>query len=1013
MRAPILAALLLLAGTALQVSAQGPVRVPAVADTAALPPVYPAPDAAPGSVVSVAVRVPARHGAAAARFAIRPGTRVMLYGPDAGVLDWTGAEAILPLTFSVPRDEAAGVMHIAHVEVQWPDGGRWIVDVQTRVRVRRALELVADTASVHVPRGERSTFGFTVRNSGNAVDTVRLSFHAPPRWLISPPEPLVIAPGERARGAISVQVPGDAFTGETQIIGVTASGLGSQSSASVSLQVANDADAHARWVQMPATVVVGLADAGALDAAPFAIGLNAAGPIGRGVHASVLVRHAEPGYTAPALQRYLSGPSLHAEVRTDHHRISVGDILFGGSPLLGAYAQASGADGSFRLGDVSTSVFAARPHQLDAPEREGHLLTARAQLPAFGGNLGVAAADLDRPYGVGTLTERSRLATASFGAELLEGLNARAEAGFMQLRDADGRTRSGVALDVHSSYRRSGLALEARVRRVPGALATSGSAVDETFVSGAFDLGSGMSVSAWALRNDVALLDGSGSQQDGAALSLRWRNGIASAQLTAHAHETEGTGLITGDSRRRSLSFGGMAPIGPLMLDGTVEVGRAHTRGIEEALRQATARLSYQRGAAWAWIGATHASGLFGSDLTRLDAGAAARTGRFEIDGRAGTYVGSGTASGRLDAWASTTFHVDSRTALIAGIDYSPWNAGDGVRVSLGARRSFGLPLPLRRRATAEGTVFDDRNGNLRRDPGEPPLRGVTIRRAGALATTDERGRFAFYNDQPSRDGLRVDAPSLGAGLMLPPGVPLPATGRVDVPIHRTGSLRLDLFLDTDGDGARTAGERSAPGASIELIDDRGRTRTATTDANGTIEFRALSPGTYGVTAYALRGQATVTARTIEIRIEAAADERLDVPVPFRPMEIRFRTPLPPDTVTTILGAASTNGSAAGRAPSAARHPHASGADADILRVAPDAARTKDAPSAFAAAPVRTDDAVPARLTATRVRPAAQTTPAGVRSRRSFGFGAGAVPLVILALLVLSLVSLRRRRDER
>ncbi len=1011
MRHFFVVAMTLLAATASVATAQGPVRATATADSTSLPPVLRAPDAMPGSVVSVAVRVPRRGPTDSASFTVRPGTKVMLYGPDSGELAWSGGESVLPLTFSVPRDEAAGMMHIAHVEVHWSDGVRWVTDVQSRVGVRRGLVLQVDTSSVLVPRGGSARVGFTIRNAGNATDTVALSFFKPARWDASAPASVVLASGDSHTGQFEVTTPGDVVYGETQVIRFAATGLGSDAAANVSFEVASEVSDDSRWVRLPATAVVGVTDAGAFNDAPFAFGLEASGPIGYGAEASLLARHSPYESSSPAFQRYLAGPSLRLQLRRGDQRVTGGDILFGGSPLHGSYTQASGFEGQARIGTVTTNVFAGRPFQLDAPARPGHLLSARTETPLANGTVGVSIADLERPYGVGALTERTQVATASFQGELRAGLSTRAEAGFMRLEDDEGRTRDGLSVDVSSRYRRNGVNVEARVRRVPGALATSGAAVDETFLSGAFDIGRGMSINGWAVRNDVDLLDGSGSTHDGAALALRWQEGMASAQVSANLNETSGGGLITGDSRRRSVALGGTAPVGPLMVEGTVELGQARTRDVAESLRHVTARLSYQAGAAWAWLGATHASGLFGSDLTRVDAGATLRAGRFEVDGHAGTYVGGGDAAGRLDAWLASTFHVDGQTALIAGIDYAPWNPTNaGIRVSFGARRAFGLPLPMPRHAVSEGTVYEDINGNLVRDAGEPVLSRVRIRRGSMLATTDEEGRFRFFEEVTVRDALRVDVTSLEGGMLVPPGTKLQPTGRVDVPIHRAASLRLELFRDVNDDGVRDSREVAAQGATIELVDETGRTRTAAADSIGTINFGALSPGTYTVRAFGAANQRTV-GRTLTVQLEAGAPARVEVPVRYRPVEIRFRTPLPAnDSVPTIVG---MNDAPAPNLPGGAPGEPARDAASNRVHVRPSSPEPRDL---AARAAVSADNDVQPAFTGARL--AASQQPDG-DANRAIALRQPAridrLPLLVLftalgLTLLLALLGWRRRR---
>ncbi len=988
--------LLLAAGRPAHLAAQGPAVVNA--DSVAANLVFTAADAQPGAIVSAVLRVPLPSTTEPAQFQIRVAAGVLLHGTASGELRATDGSALLPVAFSVARDAAAGTTRVARVVVVHADGSEWIADVQSRVTIRRGLALALDSSAVLVARGDRVRIGYTLRNTGNATDTIAFRLQAPAHWPQATPSGVVLAPGAAHTGTLDLAASPDAPVGETQILRLTATGRGSTAAANLSFEVGSGLSRDSRWVQLPATLLVGASDAGAGTATPLALALDARGRIGQDTDASLLVRRAPRDDTPPAFLPYLAGPSLRAELRRGPHRVSAGDLLFGGSALQGGFLQASGVDARVQLGSVTTSVFAGQPFQLDEPGRPGHLVRAGAEAELAAGTIGVVVADLDRPAGLSARSERTRMATASWQGELLQGLSTRAEAGLVHLRDADGRTRDGVALEVESRFRRDRFGIEARVRRVPGTLATAGRASDETYVASSLDLGAGLSLQGWAIRNEIRLLDGTGSTQDGAAAGARWQRGAASARVGVNVSETSGEGLLTGDARRRSLSVGATAPVGPLLLEGSLDVGTMQVRDVENDLRQAMGRVSWNTRSGMAWIGATHAGGMFGSDLTRVDAGANARRGRLEVDARAGRYLGAGTA-GRFDAWLATTVHVDRSTAVVAGLDHTPWTGG-GVRVSLGVRRALAMPLPLQRQPAVDGVLFEDRNGNLERDAGEPPLAGVRVRLDGMLAVTDEHGRFAFYDASHRSAELRIDVGSLDAGLMLPPGSAIPAQRRVAVPVHRAAALRLDLFLDENGDGMRGAGEQPAAGGAIQLVDGHGRTRVASADADGTLRFGALSPGTYTVRASPSGSVRAPEARTLEIGLAAGAAARLDVPVPFRAREIRFGpTGTPPAD------------SMAGDPPHAAGLDASGGAVPAAPRPASGAARATSRPREAQSIAAQRDARAPVTVSATLVGAAPERAGASVvRPSHAARDDRGSTALALSWLLFLILLVLLRRR---
>ena len=850
-----------------------------------------APDARPGAVVSVVVRVPALALDSSAVYTLTPAEGVRLFGTTTGTLARSGAMAMVPFAFATPRGQPPGPMNIARLDVRRHDGAVWRAHVRTTVGAHHALRLRADTAAVLLERGTALPLVFTLVNAGNATDTVVVSVMQPARWHVESPPALVIEPGGEARVVLRVRAPDDALLGETQIVHVVAAGLGGSAGGNVQIEVGNGVDDGSPWVNMPATATIGISDAAAGGEAPLAVGLDASGRIGRGTDATITLRHTPLRQMAPAFHRYLNGPAVRVGLRRGDNSIEGGDLVLGGAPLMGHVTQGTGVQARLRFGALLTEMYAARP-SMYGTAHSGALLHASGELPIGFGTVGVRLADLERPYGISGVNERTSLAAARFATAPRQPFAAHVETGVMRVEDAAGRNRTGAAVDLQTRYHQSRLDITARLRRVPGALATSGPAIDESFIGAGLDLGAGLAVNGWAAHNGIRLLDGAGTTFDGGALALQWRRGPASAQLGGHLSSTESRGFFGRDAARRSVTLGGTAPLGPVRVDGTLEIGRSRTHDAERDLRSVQARASWQHGPLWLWLGTTHTRGLYASSYHRTDIGASMRTRRIEMDAGIGANLLAASADERAIAgWASTTVHTDARTSLVFGLDYARWSAsGGGTRVSFGARRAFALPLPLRRRPVASGTVFDDLDGDLVRDPDEPPVPHVRVRRGTLATTSDERGTFAFRSDDAgvARE-LRVDAATLPQGMMVPPAAALASEGRVDVPLHRAAALRLSLFEDLDGDGVRSANERGSPAALVLVIDDRGRTRTALADSTGTITFRALSPGVYSVRAPG--SDRALQPRTLTVRLEPGGDATVEVPVPIRVRAIRFRGP--------------------------------------------------------------------------------------------------------------------------
>ncbi|HKD10936.1 MAG TPA: SdrD B-like domain-containing protein, partial [Thermoanaerobaculia bacterium] len=167
------------------------------------------------------------------------------------------------------------------------------------------------------------------------------------------------------------------------------------------------------------------------------------------------------------------------------------------------------------------------------------------------------------------------------------------------------------------------------------------------------------------------------------------------------------------------------------------------------------------------------------------------------------------------------------------------------------------------------GTKFEDLNANGARDPGEPPLPGVTISLAPSAggapetATTDASGNFLFTNvaagdyvlSETVPAGFTQTAPASGTI-----AVTLPANGSsLDSLFGNfagvlTGTISGAKFLDTNGNGVRDAGEAGQPGVTITLSTCPAAPTcsgivvgTTVTAADGTFQFSNVAFGRYAI----------------------------------------------------------------------------------------------------------------------------------------------------------------------
>lgn len=252
---------------------------------------------------------------------------------------------------------------------------------------------------------------------------------------------------------------------------------------------------------------------------------------------------------------------------------------------------------------------------------------------------------------------------------------------------------------------------------------------------------------------------------------------------------------------------------------------------------------------------------------TRSDA-----QGNYRFDGLLpGTYtVVEETPAGLIDG--------PDRAGTVDGQPMGTVSANDtisGIRLTSG-QSATGYDFCEHAPASLSGSVYHDRNNNGRRDSGEEPLAGVTVRLLGedrqVLATgkTDANGRYEFRDlragqytvveSQPAGYLDGRDTPGTIAGVTV--GVAVNPGDEIGQITLRWGDAGQDynfgellsgsiaglVFADLDLDCRFDPEEQPLAGVTVELRDAAGRIlATLQTDQQGRYRFADLAPGEYTV----------------------------------------------------------------------------------------------------------------------------------------------------------------------
>ncbi len=170
---------------------------------------------------------------------------------------------------------------------------------------------------------------------------------------------------------------------------------------------------------------------------------------------------------------------------------------------------------------------------------------------------------------------------------------------------------------------------------------------------------------------------------------------------------------------------------------------------------------------------------------------------------------------------------------------------------------------------TISGTVFDDLNGNGRRDAGEPGFANQTVfidtnknalLDSGELSQlTNATGAFSFAALQEGKLRLRHLVPT-GRRITAPGSVFHDVSVLVDGSVAgldfgntNTAIIRGTVFSDLNTNGLRDNGEPGLAGWTVFLdknddgIYQPGVEKVRVTNSNGDYRFAGLTPGTYRV----------------------------------------------------------------------------------------------------------------------------------------------------------------------
>ncbi len=841
-------------------------------------PLTPMARAVPGSVTTLSLEVPRplRQETRTATYVMRPAEGVRLFGDTTGQLAGTG-DLSLPITFSVLPDRDAGNADVATVNVTWSDGSSWTGTARVSVVARHALRVTLRTDGDVVIKGQLLVRAL-ITNSGNATDSVRLSCDVGAGWLAACDAGLLVLPvGGVAQRTIRLSWPTATPSGETRLLRLVATGRGGAAEASLLVRASASSSDDDRTIVAATSVFVG-SDSRGGTAASQSMALASTMQLASDSWLTLGLRRqgGDGSIGTRVFAREMNGGRTQINYVRPGLGFRVGDVFRPMNGLLGSVAAGQGLDLDLALSGVRVGAIASQPHGGAAGGATDQARQLEASVDTRAGSIGAQVAELRSvPTANGTDVTAQEFGVHFVGDSRID-QRFSVDVGVVRLKEtgaprADQGSTTGAAIDMayDGTIGTDRGTVSARYRQLPAVL-PSGSMIPN-LASLSLTLPFSTDVAFTAAASQTTRRTLADSSESTTAVS----SGLAVTALGASTHL-----VASAIGNRRTLGASVWMPFRSVIIDAFAQTGLGATSdSLAGQQLQAGARWTGTNGWLWAGVNYAHIASAVQHQSPHLEATGAITFNTAEIE------FG---ATGGSSYWSRLLVPMRNGFQLVTGVEYSKLAAApERWRLLAGMKRSLDVPLPLRRPPVMSGVVFEDVDGDGRRNSTEPLLAGIVLRYGQDQRTTTASGEFAFADKGQHGDRLDVDAASLPEGFILPPTTRLAQSGRVDVALVRTGTLVV-VLRTRRSDGGFMEEIQSAQGAIVSVRAADGRTRDEAA-GTGVTTFEGLVPGDYLVT-ISVSGDLTsdvISAPAVPVTIKPGERKRLDM-VPPGGREVRF-----------------------------------------------------------------------------------------------------------------------------
>ena len=768
----------------------------------------------------------------------------------------SAAKPRLALTLGIPAGAVAGRAVAAEVRFYASGSPILVMPVEIDVALVRNIVLRPGAGPINAQAGNDVILPFEIANTGNAVETINADLALPTGWATREvhQSSLAIAPGETVKRRVRLKVPALSATGSSFIQVSLRAGRDTLASETMTVEVFNSSSvgrgsgplitsaiAHATDENGRANQLLTLAATGALF---DSVRVDARLSQGSALGAAASNAFAHLGSYQSSASVTLSAPS---------GQLSLGNTGASFSELTGLYPYGQGALVHLQHPEWQVlSLAALSMNRFDSTERK----------PLIG-------LRVERQFGIAQLsTSISHLADAGPSPRRLDavGVGAAVPAIFgstLKTEIAERRFQGGSGLGWSSELVR--LRPESneqlRVTHAPGGSDAFARAANEVVANLSERLSSRASISASAWRTNDATSVFAGLKSNGFSIRPQYAIfGGTTIALEGRSYLFDATSRQTAPgsggafgSREQQLGVSLSSYLRQYYLNTSAYLGnvrRTVAPAGQSMVTDRSPRNYWTTNAGWSGVGGVLEVQMR-IEQTRDRGGFVNQQSLFGIRGEQVMLPWMGGIRGEGELQRVNGFGDETSAIIRAGLAI-PVTNGFAIRIEternsifrsvggsvpwvFGFRLEHTLTVPMLRPPGTSGVVYQDLNGNQRRDAGEPGVAGAIVRRGSETAVADDNGHYRVAGD--TRHAITIDEAS------LPDGWSATGAGRGDLSVTLSTSAEIELVVAPRSGISVVQVDLSK--AHVIARDSAGRQWAALMTGPMTATFQSLPVGTY------------------------------------------------------------------------------------------------------------------------------------------------------------------------